>query len=382
MRFLKITAATALAAVMLLPLAAGSAQAARGMQVAVQDDGVFTNAYYGVTKGLKDAAGLHASYIRILILWADVRGANGTSRKAPKHVHYDFRGAYDGAVYGASLRHIKVQFVLAGPAPAWATANHRKGPERPSVKAFAEFAKQAAAHFKGKVDRFSIWNEPNFRSWLSPQSTAAAQYRQLYIAGYNAIKGQNPSASVLFGETSPYSEGRNAISPLRFMRDVLQVNGSYRLKRGAKGLKADGYAHHPYDFYHSPYYRYPGADNVTMSTLSRLDSALTKAFRSGALTTPQGGQLPVYLTEYGFMSSGPGRLSASKHATYLKEGFALALKAPRVQEVVQYTLLPPHGRYKFFDLSIEGSRGQKLKPYTVLAAWVKAEVQKGLVSAP
>ena len=46
-------------------------------------------------------------------------------------------------------------------------------------------------------------------------------------------------------------------------------------------LKADGYAHHPYDFRHAPNFQYPGADNVTIGTLSRLTRALDRLKRSG-----------------------------------------------------------------------------------------------------
>src|SRR5205807_5829682 len=118
-------------------------------------------------------------------------------------------------------------------APAWATADHRKGPFAPRSPYFGEFARQAAQWFRGRVHRFSIWNEPNYRSWLSPMSQAPGIYRALYSEGYKNIKRVDPTDQVLIGETSPYGEGGRAWSPLGFLRAVL-CNGRCR-------LRTDGY---------------------------------------------------------------------------------------------------------------------------------------------
>ena len=77
-----------------------------------------------------------------------------------------------------------MQLNINGPAPAWATGNHKKGPVRPSVSKFAKFAKLAAEHFAGRVDRYSVWNEPNWKSWLNPPS--GNLYRSLYLKAYAA----------------------------------------------------------------------------------------------------------------------------------------------------------------------------------------------------
>ena len=80
-------------------------------------------------------------------------------------------------------------------------------------------------------------------------------------------------------------------------------------------LKADGYAQHPYDFTHAATYKYPGQDNVTIGTLSRLTRALDRLSRSGALRPAGGGRMPVYLTEYGYFSSGHRALSKRKRTS-------------------------------------------------------------------
>jgi hypothetical protein len=373
MRLMKLIAVFVAAAVASLSLAV-SAEAAAGMQVGVEDDWAFTSGAGNANRAIRATQELHADVVRVFVMWADVGHANPYSRRAPRRPHYSFRG-YEGLVTRALQRHIEVQMVLTGPAPAWATADHRKGTFAPRSPYFGEFARQAALWFRGRVHRFSIWNEPNYVSWLSPQSQAPGIYRALYTAAYSKIKRVDPTDQVLLGETSPYAERRRAIAPLAFLRGVL-CNGHCGL------LRTDGYAHHPYDFYHSPYYRYPGGDNVTIATLSRLSSALRYWALRGKLRDPRGHIPEIYLSEFGYLSSGGARIDDSRHARYLQIAFGIALRTPHVRELVQYTLVPPRGRYRFFDMSILTSRWTHRRPFDALASWARAMQKRRLILTP
>ncbi len=55
----------------------------------------------------------------------------------------------------------------------------------------------------------------------------------MYVSGYNAVKGVDPQAKVLFGELAPIGGGR-AISPLKFLRDVTCSNAAYKAKKSAR----------------------------------------------------------------------------------------------------------------------------------------------------
>ena len=44
-----------------------------------------------------------------------------------------------------------VVFALTGPAPAWATGNHKVGPYAPKAGYYGQFVKAAAQHFAGRV---------------------------------------------------------------------------------------------------------------------------------------------------------------------------------------------------------------------------------------
>src|SRR3954468_13405530 len=293
------------------------AHAARGMEVAVQDDPVLMGRLYGsVPNTLKLVSQLGASRIRVNVSWSYVVGAAAKRPNAPKRISYNWSG-YDALLRQAARQGMLLQLTLTGPAPAYATANHRIGPYKPKSSAFRAFAGAAAQHFRGRVDRYSIWNEPNYVRWLSPLNRGAKLYRALYTAAYDAIKEADPSAQVLIGETSPTEHRGRSTAPLKFLRGVTCATRSYAAARICDTLVADGYAHHAYDPTHSPTYRYPGGDNVTLATLYRLTGALDDLAMEGLLTTADGEPLDVYVTEYGFFASGKKHLSASRHAKYL-----------------------------------------------------------------
>lgn len=354
---------------------ASSAQAAPGMEVALQDDLAFvTNSYFGhnVEKSFDLAAQLETSRLRINVIWANVANSR-TKKKKPGHVKYVFSN-YDGIVSAAVARGVKIQMTLTGPAPAWATGNKKIGPYKPKASLFADFVKATVKQYKGKVDRYSIMNEPNLGAWLSPVKSGPKLYRSLYVAGYNAIKSVDPSAQVLIGETSPFglAKGR-ATSPIKFLNAV------------AKGghLTADGYAHHPYDFRHKINYKYPGKDNATLRTLGNLTGALDKLAASGRLTTPAGKPLDLYLTEWGYM--GPGTkyaLGESTRSKYLPQGFQMALDNPRVKEMLQYLLVSPGKKYRFFDMSLVNRKGTQSAPFKALSKWAKNAAAAGKIAKP
>lgn len=354
-----------------LALAAPSgAQAAADLEIGLQDDFVLvTDQYYGRERALTKAQQLGVSHIRVNVLWAAVTGSAANRRSRPSRVNYDFT-AYDGLVTAARAKGMEVQIALTGPAPAWATGNKRRGVYKPKYRYFEDFVEATAAHFNGLVNRYSIWNEPNHVGWLAPLNSAPGLYSQLYRVGYNAIKRISPGAQVLIAETAPYASRRgSATPPLQFLRGVLRANRSYR-GSSKYALQADGFAHHPYDFGHKPSYRFPGADNVTLATLSRLTSALDKLHRSGLLRTPSGGKLDVYLTEYGFMQSGRYRIADSTRAAYLKQAFDMARRNSRVRQLLQYLLVQPTKEYAFFDTALLGRNGKETRAYRTLKSWI------------
>ena len=355
-----------------------TADAAKRMELAVQDDQVFLKGLRNPFTGFEKARELNATWVRVNVTWSEaVNGAN--RRKQPRNLTYNWV-PWDDAVSRARAQGMNVELTLTGPAPRWATANRKKGVYKPSAGKFGAFAKSAADHFGANVRRYTIWNEPNLRRWLQPARQSSRLYRALYASAYRGINKSNSANQVLIGETAPYgqrdSEGLRTIAPLKWLRGVTRVNSRYRGHRGS-ALVTDGYAHHPYDYKHKPTYKYPGKDNVTIATLSRLNKALSRLRSAGALKTPTGGVPALYLTEYGYFAAYKYKLPRAKQAKYLVQGFRIARKNPRVKQMLQYLLVPPPPSLKFFSTHIMDS---SFRPYTAfkkLKAWAASEAARG-----
>jgi GH35 family endo-1,4-beta-xylanase len=352
-------------------LGAGStpAHAKTGMELAAQDDAVFvTQEYLRHTKGFQLLQQLNVRWLRVNIPWASVVGSKtARARSKPSDVRYDFT-SYDTLINAANQNGVQLELGITGSAPAYATGNKRVGPYKPNAKLSREFVEAVVNHFKGSVSRYSIWNEPNHTGWLAPLKSQASLYRSLYTTGYSAIKSIDPSAEVLIGETAPYaSNKRVAQPPLTFLR-ALTKSGS---------LKADGYAHHPYDLLgHAPNYKFPGKDNVTIGTLSRLTSFLNSLASRNKLETPDGRPLNLYLTEFGYLRSGRKKVKESTRARWIRQAYDIALKNSRVEQMLHFLLAQPAKKYLFFDTSLTSRNGGKTATFNALADWASDNSSK------
>ncbi|HEY7296017.1 MAG TPA: hypothetical protein VH916_13310 [Dehalococcoidia bacterium] len=349
---------------------ASSAHAARGMEVGLQDDAVFLyQHYYNRDLALQQARQLGVTRLRVNVLWNRAAAAQNRQRMAPAQVIYNW-APYDSLVDAASAYGIKVQMTIAGPAPAWANGKHRaglhNGAYKPNARLYGQFVHDVALHFKGRVDRYSIWNEPNWPGWLAPYKSAPHIYASLYRAGWIAVKSVDPSARVLFGELAPQERRGKSLGPLSFLR----------LATKHAHFKADGLAHHPYAFSVSPSSRAGGQNDVTMGTLGRLTNLLHKLAHTRKLRTPAGGSLPVYLTEFGYFASGPRALRTKRRAAYLRKGFQIALHTPPVREMTQYTLVAPPKRTDW-NTSLVSQGGTPSTVFKTLSSWTLGALRVG-----
>jgi hypothetical protein len=372
-------AAAVLAVLTLAALSAAPAGAARGMEIGLQDDSHFLDedpAVRGAAFG--HARALRASSLRANVPWASVV-SDPAAQTAPAAVSYDF-SRFDRLVDEAAAHGIRVQLTLTGDAPAWATRDRRISGDHPDPKRYAEFAAAAASHFDGRVRALSIWNEPNWHGLLKPDrlcgkvskqvkvkgkrkpvrrrvrvcvKTSAPVYRELYRAAHAAIKRVAPGMPVWIGETSPYVNRRKqSTAPLAWVRQLACADPVVRRCKGG-ALRADGYAHHPYSFDRRPGAARPGADNVTLATLGRLSKQLHKL---RARLRVAGGWL--YLTEFAYYSSGPLKKPARQRAAWTREAFELALKTPKVRQLLYYQLVDPAESFSWRTglITIRGSR--------------------------
>jgi hypothetical protein len=318
---------TVLLAAALFPAAAS---AAPRMEFALQDDAVFVEQRWMTReKALEHARALGTKRLRVNILWARTLVSGADQRTSPAEgPRYDF-SKVDALHSQAAAHGIKLQLTVTGPAPAWATKDGKVGGHQPDPAKFGAFVRTVAAHFKGRVDRYSVWNEPNLSAWLSPSRTAPAQYRGLYKAAYAAIKTVDPNSKVLFGELAPNRDGRT-IAPLKFLRDAAPARAK---------LKADGLAHHAYQFTAAPTKATGGREDAPISRLPRLTKALDQLARNKGLSTPKGKGLDVYITEFGYLTAGKRAVAARNHTPWLRSAYDLVRKNKRVKQMLQYQLV-------------------------------------------
>ena len=294
--------------------------------------------------------GVHA--VRILLDWDDVAPKPSAKHKpkfsATNPADYNW-GQYTPLLEEMHTLGWKVLLTVTGPVPCWASSCAKNHVTSPNAKDFGQFMEAVGREYGSYVKLYSVWNEPNQPQFLMPQYkhgqlASPAIYRQLFLDGYAGLKasGNFHGMTVLMGETSPVGVKVEGIpAPLAFLRGVLCLNASYVKAKSCGKLPAGGYAQHPYTVPTDPslgvYWTPPSADDVTISTLGRLTTALNRAAAAGAINA----NLPIYVTEFGVQSK-PNRLlgvSVALQAEYDAIAEHLAWENPRVVSFDQYLLV-------------------------------------------
>ena len=387
-------------AVVSLSLAA-PAQAGKKMEILLQDDGIFLfpNNYYDRDFAYLQARALGVTGLRMNIQWfMAMSAAQAQSTVKPGQVDYQW-GVWDTAIARARQYGMHVQLALAGDPPAWACGSRRQPYDcdgyKPDVAEFRAFAQAAAAHFGSSVKRYSIWNEPNWYTWISPHKRSPRLYRELYEAGYEGVKAGYPGAKVLMGELAPRFQENIAIAPLEFLRRMVCVNGKFKRKRsadrkcGPEPLKLDGFAHHPYHFEVRPRKLSPVEDDLTMANIDELNVHLAKLKKLGVLD-PSTKKIKVYLTEHGYMVSGnpdvrPRRqIPEYKRKKWVVNAFQIAQSTRRIKGMLYYNLVsaPLGSPSSYFDLGLIQTDGNPRDSYWALRDWAQAAIVERRVKAP
>ena len=287
-------------------LAAGVAQARPGEQVTFEAPASLKDpATREVTLDKLESLGVRE--IRLLVSWSAVAPSPSSAVRPAGDLTnpsaYGW-GPYPAIVAAARAHGISTEVTIAGPAPRWGTQGARDQITNPRPSDYQHFVTAIARRFKGQVALWTVWNEPNFRTFLMPQlvngkPASPATYRGLFLAAVAGMKAAGqPGAKLLIGETAPRS-GAGGVAPLAFLRGLLCLDGSYHpiKARHCAPLRAYGWAHHPYAPAAGPFFTPAGRDDVTIGSLSRLTSALSKAVKAHALTTSR-----LFLTEFGVQS--------------------------------------------------------------------------------
>ena len=121
--------------------------------------------------------------------------AQYNARRKPSPINYHFT-QIDQLIDRAALNGIRIHLSLTGPAPRW--ANAQGAPQQGLVQAERGpvrqvRARRGASTSRAACDRYSIWNEPNWKTWLGPLKSAPAIYRSMYSRGLQGDQEGRPA---------------------------------------------------------------------------------------------------------------------------------------------------------------------------------------------
>jgi hypothetical protein len=117
--------------------------------------------------------------------------------------------------------------------------------------------------------------------------------------------------------------------------------------------------------------RYLATRGAGASSAAALRDFHDRLASSGALRTPAGRPLDLYLTEFGYFASGRRALPAGRRAAYLRKAFEIARRNARVREMLQYLLVQPPRRVGSFDTALLPRSGAITPVYRALRSAVR-----------
>jgi hypothetical protein len=210
---------------------------------------------------LSPAASMHgvqlagSKIVRFYIYWRAVAGDTEPVHPAdPNDPSYDWNAhhIFDN-VTEAQLRGLTVMLTLRS-APDWAQRGKTspRGTHNPDPQMLKQFTQAALAKFHN-VKYWGVWNEPNYKTFLSPQYkdgklVSPGMYRTLLNAAAGPI--HNQGKFVVAGETAPFSHWDRkghptAAGPLLWNRKLLCMDTHYK-PTCKTNVHADIWATHPY----------------------------------------------------------------------------------------------------------------------------------------
>lgn len=361
-----VCALLALVAMAALPAAANASS--RQLTLLQDDAEMFGDNGEDPAAAMREAKALGVDVLRTNVLfyrvykrYNDRVKPAGFDTSDPSEALYDW-GATDRVVALARANGIKLLFTVSGPGPHWASEQPSRCRQgrlcswRPKASEFGQFAAAVAKRYRGLVDWYSIYNEPNIKGWISPQitrtrygvvMTSAVYYRKLWIAGYKSIAKYDPArrGRVLFGEIAAIG------APVPKLYASLCLDGSGRPFRGrlkslhkcggrpAK-LNIGGWAIHPYNQggFGPPNRRTASKTALPQQYLPRLHRLMARAAGRGRVPGGRG----VYITEFGYQTNPPdriSRISPALQARYINESDRLFYGDSRIKTIAQYQLV-------------------------------------------
>jgi hypothetical protein len=178
--------------------------------------------------------------------------------------------------------------------------------------AFAAYAANLAGRYP-QIQAWEVWNEPNTSFFWRPAVDVEA-YTNLLKKTYRAVKAANSKSMVILGGLSPGDRSGTAdsVTVADFLSLIYQRGG---------GVFFDAVAYHAYGE-------------------GGLEDWLADALLGIRYVMDSNGDVskPVWITEMGCYTNGPGSVSDNWQAEYLSEARTYLARIPYVERVYWYTL--------------------------------------------
>jgi hypothetical protein len=386
--------------ILFFALRAATAPASTTQESIFQDDPQLHMDPAGTLKRLRL---LGANRVKLSMRWLGIAPSPNSHRR-PRRFNASDPGAYpagnwavfDTIITDALQDGLSVDLAVGGGAPLWATgpgAPHDQPHYNwdPNPGEFGQFMRAVATRYSGHyvprgatsplpaVHFWSIWNEPDYGPSLAPQGVPAhltienspRMYRNLLDAGWNALRRTGHGGdTILFGEVAPRGTPKwglfSGMKPLIFLRALYCLDSRYRKLHGRaaaqRGCPTNGagssrfrrahpalfnataFADHPYMRWYEPDKESPPDPNYTsLGEIGRLEQALDRVQR----TYGSRRQLPIYDTEFGYITSPPKHrnkypwVTTTTAAYYLNWAEYIHWRDPRLQSFMQFLLADP-----------------------------------------
>jgi hypothetical protein len=381
-RLRKTSIALALVALAACAAVAAPAGANRSQVTIIQHDG---DLLYGPAElrnaRLDEFRDLGVEVVKFRMDWRAMAPApdsntkpSGFSGENPDEYPSQAWAAYDEVIKGIVSRGMRPYAMLGGRAPEWAT-DGSGFVTRPSGAEFKRFAQAVGTRYSGtfggytdplapgggaaglpRVTLWGLWNEPNLKSWLSPQwkrSTPVSPryYRELVYGGQDGLAASGHGGDdILIGELQPFTGPRRSSSkvrPVEFLRELACLDRRYRAYRGSaarsrgctsfRRLPGAGLAYHPYTLAGGPTVRQRHRDDASIGQISRIVTALDRLAARGRM---ERGKLPVWNSEFAFQTNPPDTFQSpiKRVPGFMAESEWIGYRNGRVASYAQYLI--------------------------------------------
>ena len=194
---------------------------------------------------------------RFYVYWRAVAGDNPPANPTNPNSYNWTEQSLEANVLEAQSRGLTILLTIRS-APDWAQrggpSSDGRGTHNPDPQMLKDFTTAALAKFPN-VQYWGVWNEPNYKAFLSPQYkdgklVSPGMYRNLLNTAAKVI--HNHGKFVVASETAPFTHfGKSgkptAPGPMLFVRKLLCMSGGTHPKPTCKtNVHADIWATHPY----------------------------------------------------------------------------------------------------------------------------------------